>query len=304
VPSLAVPTLVVIGDRDTSFVGLVPGVLERLPAALTSWVTLEGAGHAANLSSPAEFNAAVIAFAVNTGYLSSVPPRAATSRINRGLTVLGCALIVAGLAMLGGAFFWDRGGADVPAAFEPFGPTPTAVDQVSGVSTAGPGNASMTPTSAATVVGTATIGATPTLEATATATTVVSTATPPPAATPQPADTPTPIPADTPTLEPTATTQPTATPTLAPQPTATPPRFVSIAGPSTADPGQPVLFTATAHESPAFGWEWEGCFESLANTTCTGIFSAPGCYPVTLTGKFIDGNLSASRMVSAGGATC
>src|SRR5690606_37421493 len=138
VPSLAVPTLVVIGDRDTSFVGLAPDFLERLPAALTSWVTLEGAGHAANLSSPAEFDAAVIAFATKIGYLdAAAAPSSTANRINKGLTVLGCGLIVAGVAMPASAFLIDRGGSDRPAAFEPFGspvPTATAVNNVAGVS--------------------------------------------------------------------------------------------------------------------------------------------------------------------------
>jgi hypothetical protein len=68
--------------------------------------------------------------------------------------------------------------------------------------------------------------------------------------------------------------------------------------------GQPLLFTAAAHEAPVFGWNWSGCAEGLPNTTCTASFDAPGCYPVSVSGRFTEGDLSAVRFVAVGGATC
>lgn len=59
---LRVPTLYVFGDRDRQVGESLPGFLARLPAGLVELVTLEGAGHAANLERPREFEAALLAF--------------------------------------------------------------------------------------------------------------------------------------------------------------------------------------------------------------------------------------------------
>lgn len=66
---LAVPILVVIGDRDRPFVEAVPAFLAALPPELVSTVTLHGAGHAANLEQPGAFRDAVVGFARTIGYL-------------------------------------------------------------------------------------------------------------------------------------------------------------------------------------------------------------------------------------------
>lgn len=57
---IAVPTLVVVGSEDTQFLAAADVMATRLPRARK--VVLPGAGHAANMDVPAEFNAAVAAF--------------------------------------------------------------------------------------------------------------------------------------------------------------------------------------------------------------------------------------------------
>jgi pimeloyl-ACP methyl ester carboxylesterase len=59
-PSVAVPTLVVVGADDTNFLGAAEYMTRTIPGARQ--VTIEQAGHAANLDQPAIFNAAVAEF--------------------------------------------------------------------------------------------------------------------------------------------------------------------------------------------------------------------------------------------------
>ena len=59
-PQIAVPTLVVVGAEDGQFLAAADVMERRIPRAQK--VVLEGAGHAANLDAPAEFNAAVSDF--------------------------------------------------------------------------------------------------------------------------------------------------------------------------------------------------------------------------------------------------
>jgi pimeloyl-ACP methyl ester carboxylesterase len=55
-----VPTLVVVGSEDQQFLGAAELMEARIPGA--DRITMAGAGHAANLDAPEEFNAAVIGF--------------------------------------------------------------------------------------------------------------------------------------------------------------------------------------------------------------------------------------------------
>jgi pimeloyl-ACP methyl ester carboxylesterase len=57
---VAVPTLVVVGSEDKQFLAAADVMEERIPGARK--VVLAGAGHAANLDAPAEFNTAVAEF--------------------------------------------------------------------------------------------------------------------------------------------------------------------------------------------------------------------------------------------------
>jgi pimeloyl-ACP methyl ester carboxylesterase len=59
-PSIGVPTLVVVGELDEPFRHAADYMAARIPNA--ELVVIPGAGHAANLDQPAAFNAAVTAF--------------------------------------------------------------------------------------------------------------------------------------------------------------------------------------------------------------------------------------------------
>lgn len=67
---LSVPTLLTVGTRDRQFAAALPGMLDRLPTEPVRVVTLEGAGHAANLEQPDAFNDAVVTFAQEIAYLA------------------------------------------------------------------------------------------------------------------------------------------------------------------------------------------------------------------------------------------
>ncbi len=56
-PRIAVPTLVVVGSEDAQFLSAADVMEQRIPGARK--VVLPGAGHAANLDAPDEFNSAV-----------------------------------------------------------------------------------------------------------------------------------------------------------------------------------------------------------------------------------------------------
>lgn len=328
---MAVPTLVVIGARDRAFADAAPAFLEQLPAASTKWITLPDAGHAAQLESPSAFNDALIAFAAGIAYL---PPPAESgahgARRSLVLTSIGGVLVVAGLALLVGILFFGGDG-DETSAIAPFGdvsPTPTVVDEVAGQQTdSTPPAPAESPTVGATntpsPTGTAVAEetASPTPEPTtgaATATppadaqpnTAPATATsPPPTSTPvpptatQPPPTATPVPPTATSVPPTAT--PTEEPTTAPMLTPVSGPFVAIGGPSSAEPGQRLTFTASAHSAP-LRWDWSGCRPSgTVPGACFVTFETEGCYPVSVTGVFSDHpTISDTRFVTVGDLTC
>lgn len=59
-PTIAVPTLVLVGSEDTNFLAATDYMARKIPNAIK--VVIDGAGHAANLDAPAPFNRAVEAF--------------------------------------------------------------------------------------------------------------------------------------------------------------------------------------------------------------------------------------------------
>ena len=59
-PDIAVPTLVVVGDRDAPYLAASDYMAAKIPGAAKVVVT--DAGHASNVDQPAQFNAAVLNF--------------------------------------------------------------------------------------------------------------------------------------------------------------------------------------------------------------------------------------------------
>lgn len=59
-PSISVPTMVLVGENDEPFIGASQYMAAKIPGA--KFVTIPGAGHAANIDQPDAFNAAVSDF--------------------------------------------------------------------------------------------------------------------------------------------------------------------------------------------------------------------------------------------------
>jgi pimeloyl-ACP methyl ester carboxylesterase len=59
-PSIAVPTLVLVGSRDTAFLGAASYLTAKITGA--AQVIIEDAGHMSNIDAPAEFNKQVLSF--------------------------------------------------------------------------------------------------------------------------------------------------------------------------------------------------------------------------------------------------
>ncbi|MGH7024238.1 MAG: alpha/beta fold hydrolase [Caulobacteraceae bacterium] len=64
-PTIAVPSLVVVGANDTPFLAASDYMAGKIPGARK--VVIEGAGHAANIDQPEAFNAAILAFLADAG---------------------------------------------------------------------------------------------------------------------------------------------------------------------------------------------------------------------------------------------
>jgi len=73
-PELRVPALVVIGELDRDFVQNAPHFIGRMPQDKVRAVTIEGGGHAANVERREAFEAGLLEFASEIGYLER--PRA------------------------------------------------------------------------------------------------------------------------------------------------------------------------------------------------------------------------------------
>jgi pimeloyl-ACP methyl ester carboxylesterase len=59
-PGIGVPALIVVGSEDTPFLASADAMERRIPGARK--VVIDGAGHAANMDAPEEFNAVVVEF--------------------------------------------------------------------------------------------------------------------------------------------------------------------------------------------------------------------------------------------------
>jgi len=292
---LQAPMLLVVGDRDADFAPRADGFVERFPRGLVRAVHLPDAGHAANTEQPREFEAAVLTFAQSIGYLE--PARGDGRVASRMMTALGGVLVVAGLGLLSAAIFVNNGngesGGPVLAAPAPSEATPSATpqEQTAGTRSAGPIN----------------MGGIATANAAASPTTAAPSPTPIPPTPAQPTATATkPAATKPPAATATATATPTETPTLGP--TATPAgAYAAISGPATAAAGETVIFAdASSPAAQIQTWTWV----TPAGTTrhvpaVSARFTTPGCYTVSLTTLFKDGqSRSASLTVAVGGATC
>ena len=298
-PVLAVPMLLIVGERDADFAPNADAFMERFPPDLTRIVRLPHAGHAANIEQPGEFEAAVVEFGRDIGYL---PLPVAPGESNRMLTALGGSLVVAGIGLLAAAIIFTGGndknddGQQLAAApnTTQVVPSQTALAGVAGTRVTGPALA-VTP-GANTTVTTPASSATSAPSATtvpATATSAAPTATKP-AATQAPANTP----------EPTSTPAPTATAT--PAATATPSGpFAAISGPSIANVGETVvLYDASSPEPMTYQWTTPtGPQNAEAGVSFTP--TVPGCYNVSLTVFFPNGQkLTTAKGISVGGVAC
>ncbi|GIW18269.1 MAG: hypothetical protein KatS3mg064_1426 [Tepidiforma sp.] len=300
-PELRVPVLVVAGERDRDFIEVLPGFLAQLPPGLARVVRLTGAGHAANLEAPREFEAAVIDFARELGLLA--PPSAAATRGPAGtnaLSVAGGVLIAAGLGMLAAALLVgslgrDGGGQVFVAEPEPSpaaGFTP--VTAVAGTRTAVP----VAPGAASTPAGPGGMAATPGAPGASPSPTASATATPTRAPAGAPAATATPTPTALPTATPTNTPVPTATPTPAGP-------YAAIAGPVRVEAGASATYYDVSNPTPLrVTWVTpSGTFRDVHGVTVT--FPAAGCYGITMEAIFADGvTRTAVLNVAAGDATC
>lgn len=297
-PELAVPTLVVIGDRDLDFVKNAPAFVERLPANLVETFTIEGAGHAANLERPALFDAAVVGFAEALGYIEvpepELPPPAPGGAV---LTAIGGVMVLAGVSLLVTAVLVGRQGSGTISARPEATPTaagtvasqPSVVETVSGVRTPGPGGgaaggAAQAPAAPTNVPGTAAATATPVPP---TATAIAVRAANPPAPPP-----------------------PTATPTPSPTPTATATPegpYAAISGPSAVGPGGLATFVDVSQPAHVRSdWTFLGQVRMHQPAVSVTFPAVAGCYPVTLTVYFASppATKTATLPVAVGGAAC
>jgi pimeloyl-ACP methyl ester carboxylesterase len=60
IADIAVPTLVIVGAEDKPFIGSSEYMARKIPGARLE--TIEGAGHAANIEKPEEFNEKLVRF--------------------------------------------------------------------------------------------------------------------------------------------------------------------------------------------------------------------------------------------------
>ncbi len=297
IPELAMPTLLVFGDRDAAVMSFAAGFVAAVPESVRRVVTIAGAGHAANLERPDVFDPAVVSFAREIGYLPTETGGVLDTVRRSTLAVVGAVLVTGGVALVIAAFFF--GGDDGNA--EAVRDTPASATATRAAATATPRGS---PAVVSTVAGTQVTPTTP-----ATSTSAASNTTPAP--TPRPAATPTgastatstPVPSATPT--PTATQPPTATPT----PTGP---YVTISGPGSAATGTVVTFSASAYapaplELQTIGWIHDGGDGGSGQVlrALQVSYPAPGCYTVAVTAYFSGGaKATASRSISVGGEYC
>lgn len=294
-PRLVVPTLVVIGDRDTEFVRNAPGFLVAMDPTIARSVTLEGAGHAANLEQPEAFNTALYDFAVEIGYL---PMDSGSS--SPWMVIAGAGLVALGAMLIGASFLIGDAKDPMRARVDREG---SPVSDVAGARLAR-ATATWTTSPMATDTATPTPTDTPTATPTPTEvpveeTVLVETPEPEPEETPTPDETPvdeeTPADEETPTEEP----EPTETPTL-------PGAFVVVHGPDELPVGGPEEFRVDIGWPPdafLYTWVWSNGDENAVTTTY--VFPEAGCHTVSVTATFSGPvKITGSKQVSVGGVPC
>ncbi|MBK7126637.1 MAG: hypothetical protein IPH65_12085 [Dehalococcoidia bacterium] len=136
-PTLSVPFLLIVGERDADFAPNADAFLSRFPPDLARVIRLPEAGHAANIEQPRQFEEAVTGFAREIAYL-----RAPAAQGSMVLTALGGALVFGGLGLLAAALFFtggnDSDGGTIAAAPETTRiATQSPVAQVAGTSASG-----------------------------------------------------------------------------------------------------------------------------------------------------------------------
>jgi pimeloyl-ACP methyl ester carboxylesterase len=287
-PELSVPTLVVVGTRDAEFVKNAPRLIAELPGDIVRTVTIEGAGHAANLERADVFDAALLEFAREIGYLDAPGAKKNHRTLLLGL---GAVFMVAGGGLLAAAALLSMGGkssaSSLPASAANPTATATTIAAVSGARTS--------PTAPAATASVAAVVASPVASATATPT-----ATARPAATQPAAGGAAPVPTNTPL--------PTAQVTPSPSATATPSGpGVSISGPEGGKSGEPLRFIAVLRGPEPLTYHWSatgGASASPPNGQAFWkvVFPQPGCFTVSLTAVYSDGtDREASQVVSVDG---
>ncbi|MCZ2108424.1 MAG: alpha/beta fold hydrolase [Dehalococcoidia bacterium] len=300
---LAVPLLVVVGDRDREFMEIAGAFVARFPAGMVRKVTLAGAGHAANIEQPRGFESAVTQFAEEIGFLpaASTPPGPGNRFSRNALTAVGALLVVGGIGLLGASLVvgGSQRAKQPTMAAAVASPSSTVVTAVAGTRVAGPNAIEPGSPAPSPVVVTTTATTTP---ATATAT---ATSTPQAAATPvRAANTP------APTLTPTPT--PTPAPTNTPTPSATPRPagpYAAMSGPTRVAVGETATFIdASGPGADTLKSDWATSGEVVSQTNASVLrvhFSTPGCYTVSITTYFRGGvSRTASTVVAAGDVDC
>ncbi len=305
---LTVPILVVLGDRDADFLVSAPGFVARLPQELVRTARIEGAGHAANIEQPEQFEQALVAFACEIGLIQ--PPGNGTSGTGQALIALGGLLVFGGVALLAASVFYnggsgnDRSLAAVPPSTAATTATPTSdiVTAVAGTRIAGPGNAGVASQTSAASLNATGVATPPSLARSATASPATPTATS--------------MPTGTPTREPAPSATPAPTSTSIPAPTTVPPTVsgpaAGISGPASAAPGDAVTFVDTSRpgaDTQNRAWSASGGAQIVATSNAAAVqvqFPGAGCYTVSLSVSFRGqpSTYSASLPVAVGGALC
>lgn len=310
---LAVPTLIVLGDRDAPFVASAPAFVARLPQHLVRTARLEGAGHAANIEQPVEFEAALLAFVSELGLLPA-PESNPVRRRGTTLTMAGAGLVIGGVALVASALFLASrpsssvpADAAAPAATATATPTREVITAVAGTRVAGPGNPTVIAANASATA--AALAVSPTAS---TPTTVAATATPTtrPAATPTRMATATATPTERPTEIPTPSPTP-ATPAAIP---ATPTRIgpaAVVRGPERVEVGQSGTFVdgsspGTDVQQRAWSVSAPATVIDQSNAAVIVVkFPNAGCYYISLSVSFKNqpSVFSASQPVAVGANT-
>jgi 2-succinyl-6-hydroxy-2,4-cyclohexadiene-1-carboxylate synthase len=307
-PELAVPLLVIVGDRDRDFAAQARAFVSRFPSELVRTAVIPGAGHAANIEEPRAFEDAMVAFGREIGVLSegeSVVEASLLSRLGgTALTAVGVLLVASGIALVGASFV--VGGKSAPAQQPVLAAQPAdsvtreIVTAVAGTRAAGP-NAPLAVVTITAPPETATV--------LAAAVTSAPVATEAPAATSAPAaPTPASAPADTPVATPATTPSPAPTADATPAPTAQGP-YAAVGGPVTAAVNEVVTFVSmSVPGADVLRWSWStsGVVAPQPNIAVLRVrFPNAGCQTVGLTVVFKGGaQKSATMTVAVGGAIC